>query len=124
MTALDKYIQELKLIQSKMNFNEIELIRYIYINLGKKMDFDLNYTFGNRKNKNKIYKKEIDEEELNRIFKIHTAVCKSLAYLQEKILKEFDIDIRTVETEMQTDRIQRKACLQYYQIAKWRRIFI
>ena len=97
MSKLTEYIKELKNnVAQKGNLSEIEIIRYVYINLGKKMDFDLNYTFGNKKEKEKIFQKVIDDEELEKVFEAHTAICKSLSYLLEKILKEFNIDARTI----------------------------
>lgn len=100
MSHLKEYIDNLKnRIASKKNMEIVDIIRYVYIDLGKKMDFDLNYTFGNSKAKTKIYEKPINEQELNNIMETHTIICKSLAYLMERILKEFDIDISTARED-------------------------
>lgn len=96
MSILTEYIDKLKnQIFQYGNMTDIEIMRYVYIDLGRKMDFDLNYTFGNSKEKNRLYNKVVNEEELNRVLETHTIICKSLAYLLERILKEFDIKIRT-----------------------------
>ena len=96
MSELEKYIENLKQrISEKGEMSELEIIRYVYIDLGRKMNFDLNYTFGNSKERNKIYYKRIDERELNKILEAQTTICKGLAYLLERILKEFGINIKT-----------------------------
>lgn len=100
MSKLTEYIEELKdKINSKGDMSEIDIIRYVYINLGQKMNFDLKYTFGNRDDRNRIYNKMVDDEELEHVFETHTIICKSLAYLLQRILKEFDIDVKVVKEE-------------------------
>mgnify|MGYP004690057939 CR=1 FL=1 len=37
--------------------NDIEKLRYVYIDLGKRFAFDLDFSFGNTKSKQKIYHK-------------------------------------------------------------------
>ena len=100
MSELEKYIEYLKQkISEKGEMNEVEIMRYVYIDLGKKMDFDLRYTFGNSKERKKIYNEKINEEELNHIIETHTAICKSLAYLVKRILGEFNIEASVVTEE-------------------------
>lgn len=100
MSKLTEYIEELKdKINSKGDMSEIDIIRYVYINLGQKMNFDLKYTFGNRDDRNRIYNKMVDDEELEHVFETHTIICKSLAYLLQRILKEFDVDVKVVKEE-------------------------
>ena len=55
------------------------------------MNFDLNYTFGNSKEKNKIYNAKLTTKELDELFEKRTIICKSLAYMIQRILEEFDI---------------------------------
>lgn len=76
--------------------SEIEIIRYVYINLGRKMNFDLGYTFGNGKQRDIIYHRAIDEKALNEVFEKRTAICKDMAYLMVIVLQEFGIKV-TVE---------------------------
>ena len=91
--ALDNYIQELKLnIAKKGNLSQVEIVRYIYINLGRKMNFDLRYTFGNKKQRRVIYNKALDSQELDDLFEKRTIICKSLAFMVKRILQEFGID--------------------------------
>lgn len=100
MSKLTEYIEELKdKINSKGDMSEIDIIRYVYIDLGQKMNFDLKYTFGNRDDKSRIYNKMVDDEELEHVFETHTAICKSLAYLLQRILREFDVDVKIAKEE-------------------------
>jgi len=96
MGALQEYILELKVKLNKMkssgnNISDLEILRYIYIDLGKKMNFDVQYTFGNSKQKRNIYDRLVDEKELNKAFENRTIICKSLAYIVDLILAEFEI---------------------------------
>ena len=110
MSKLTEYIDILKEnISMKEDMSEIDVIRYVYIDLGRKMDFDLNYTFGNSKLKTKIYNKVVDEEELENIIQTHTAICKSISYLLKRILKEFDVDIKVVREDNMYGGKRRKA---------------
>lgn len=94
LSELDKYIEELK-IKTK-DFTELEKIRYVYIDMGKKFTFDLNFSFGNKNQKQKIYKSCINNKDnLEESFKSKIIICKSLSYLLEYILKSLGIKIIT-----------------------------
>ena len=96
MSTLTEYIDYLKdRISQKPNMDELSIIRFVYIDLGRKMDFDLNYTFGNSKEKKEIYDKHVTESELNKALETHTAICKSISFLMQRILREFDVNIKT-----------------------------
>lgn len=103
MNKLEEYIQELKSEISRRNLkDEIEIIRYVYIDLGRKLDFDMEYTLGNNATKNRIYNScDFNDDKFCEILETHTAICKSISYLLERILgREFGIDIRTeIESE-------------------------
>ena len=81
------------------DMSEEEIIRYVYINLGQKMDFDLHYTFGNKQERTKILRRSSSEEALDKAMEDHTIICKSLSYILERILTEFGTSIRTVTAE-------------------------
>ena len=100
MSSLKEYIQELKQhVAQKGNMSEIEIIRYVYINLGRKMRFDLKYIFGTTKYKKHFDEICIDEEKLEKIFETKNIMCKNLAYLFKRIISEFGIEC-SVEIEM------------------------
>ncbi|MBR2289460.1 MAG: tRNA 2-thiouridine(34) synthase MnmA [Clostridia bacterium] len=96
--AFEKYIEEIKEnIARKEGISEIEIVRYVYISLGRKMNFDTNYTFGNRKQKERIYNTRLDDQEFDRLFEKRTAICKSMAYMLKRILEEFDIKVNIIK---------------------------
>lgn len=99
--AFESYISELKEnVAQKGNISELEIVRYIYINLGRKMNFDLNYTFGNSREKTKIYN---DTEDLDSLFEKRTVICKSLAIMIRRILSEFGIS-SIVDSNSETEK--------------------
>ena len=75
------------------NLSELEIAKYIYIQLGKQKAFDEKYFFGNSKTRKKIYKlaeqNKIDSEQASKNKKI---ICVSLSYLYRDILREFGIN--------------------------------
>ena len=52
MSNLSEYIEKVKEYKKKnQNISEEELIRYVYLDLGKRFSFDLSFSFGNKKKK-------------------------------------------------------------------------
>lgn len=49
MSLLEKYVEKVK--EKTVNYSELEKIRYVYIDLGQKFSFDLDFSFGNTKTK-------------------------------------------------------------------------
>ena len=97
MGAFEEYIKYLKQeVSKKGEMSKIELIRFIYINFGQMMNFDLNYTFGNRKQKENIYNRILDDEE---IMRKREGICKDLSILLARVYKEFDINCRVVKSD-------------------------
>ena len=45
MSSLEKYIEEVK--EKTKNFSDIEKLRYVYLDLGKRFSFNLDFSFGN-----------------------------------------------------------------------------
>lgn len=86
-----EFIQRMK-EEIPKDFSELEIAKYIYIQLGKEKAFDEKYYFGNSKIRNQIYKlaerNRINSEEAGKSKKI---ICVSLSYLYRDILKEFGI---------------------------------
>jgi hypothetical protein len=74
---------------------EEQIIRYVYIDFGKKMNFDLRYTFGNKKTRNIIYERIISESETEKILQDRISICKGMSILLQNILNEFGINCRT-----------------------------
>ena len=129
-----EFIQRMKEEISK-DFSELEIAKYIYVQLGKEKSFDEKYYFGNSKVRNKIYKlaekNRINSEEAGKSKKI---ICVSLSYLYRDILKEFGIttvieqemehkfpviflkDGRSIRADLQLDlyNIQTKSKMQFF----------
>ena len=87
LDELDKKIEVFK--SEHEHVSDIAILRLIYIDLGKKMNFDQGYTFGNRKQKKAIYDRISDEEEFDRAIESRTIICKSLSYMLGMILPKY-----------------------------------
>lgn len=100
MTNLEKYIEKVKEYKSKHpDLKEEELIRYVYIDLGKRFSFDTDFAFGKKSTKNKIYANSRNEEELDEAMESNVAICRSLCYILEHVLTELGVNIKTVALE-------------------------
>lgn len=87
VAELDSKIENLKI--AKGNISELEILRLIYIDLGQKMNFDIHYTFGNKRQKKLIYNRIVCEEEFDRAIESREIICKSLAYMIDMILPRY-----------------------------------
>lgn len=95
MDYLDCYID--KLIVETNGLSELEKVRYVYLDLGKIMSFDLLFYYGNEKNKRRIYKEcECSEEKLCYALKNRIGICKSISYLLEYILTKLNIKSKAI----------------------------
>ena len=57
MSRLENYVKKTKEYLSKHeDLTETEIIRYVYLDLGKKFSFNLDFAFGKSKDKVNIYK--------------------------------------------------------------------
>lgn len=97
MSNLSDYIEKTKKYCKENNFSETEIIRYVYLDLGNRFSFNQNFFAGNSKTKKSIYNRGKDEESLNEAFTSKIAICKSISYILEKILKELNINIKTIK---------------------------
>lgn len=95
MDYLDRYIDKLTIETNELS--ELEKVRYVYLNLGRIMSFDLLFYYGNEKNKRRIYKEcEYSEEKLCLNLKNGIGICKSISYLLEYILTKLNIKTKTI----------------------------
>lgn len=87
---IDEYIEQLK--EQTKSYNEIEKLRYVYLNLGKIMSFNPEFIYGPEKKKISIYKNiSNDIKELNKNFEEGIIICKSLALILKYILNNLNI---------------------------------
>lgn len=97
MSNLTKYIDKIKEYKRQNpNISEEKLIRFVYLDLGKRFSFNLEFFFRNRKTKKQIYINSKAEKDLNEALETNKVICKTTAYLLEYILKKLDVNIKTV----------------------------
>ena len=96
MSRLSEYIEKIKEYKKKNpNLTEVELIRYVYLDLGGKLAFNINFIpFGNTRKRHDIYIKSKSKEDIEECMRTNTIICKSVAYLLEYILKPLGINIK------------------------------
>ena len=91
------------------DLNEIELAKYIYIELAKIKSFDIKYFYGNNETKQKICK--LAEQEKNNTDKIASKreiVCITISHLYQDILSEFGIKSIIEQSEEEESRYKHR----------------
>ena len=99
MYNIDKYIEEKKKYFIKNNIkDELSIIKYIYIDLGKRINFDSTFLpYDENKSMERYIRYNSNSvEDLNEYFNKRIGTCKSLSYTLEYILSKFNINIMTV----------------------------
>lgn len=94
MSNLEKYIQKVK--KETKGFTDIEKLRYVYLDLGKKFVFDLNFSFGNVKTKQEIYRKSGTLDGIEKGFEENTIICKTVAKTFEYVMNSLGVNIKTM----------------------------
>lgn len=92
MNSIENYIEKVK--KETEGFTEEEMVRYVYMDLGKRLSFNLEFSFGNRKKKRDIYA-ESGKNSVNKSMETNIIICKSSAYILEVVLTALGIDIVT-----------------------------
>lgn len=104
-------VQKLKSEMPK-GLNEIEVAKYIYIELGKIKSYDEKYFFGNSKTKSKIYRLARNTpNRINETMKKKKIVCVSLSYLYRELLKRFNIKSYINYPDIEGDHVNVVICL-------------
>lgn len=96
MNAVEKYIEIVK--QKTEGFSDLEKVRFVYLDLGKRLKFDLNYSFGNLETRRRIYRESAMPNAINKGIEDNVIICKSLAIILKRILDELG-----VRTEIATE---------------------
>ena len=99
MSRLTEYIEKIEnYVSQHGNMTEIEIIRYVYLDLGKRFSFNEKFLpFGNSKEKKNMYRYRSSRlEDLEECMETNKAICKSISYILEYVLKSLGIDIKTV----------------------------
>lgn len=100
MSSLEKYIEKVK--EETKKFSDIEKLRYVYLDLGKRFSFNLDFSFGNSETKKKIYNKSHKSNELEQSMENNTIICKTSSTIYEYIMKKLGINIKTEADDMDT----------------------
>ena len=97
MSKLNDYVEKVKQYkQEHPDLTEIELIKYVYLDLGQRFSFNIDFIpFGNTKKRQEIYFKSKNLDDLEECMSNNTIICKSIAYILEYILKALGVDIIT-----------------------------
>lgn len=74
------------------SFYETAIIRKVYITLGMRFKFDLNFWFGTRKEKEKIYNQSDNEENIKDSMTEYIENCKLISNLLESIFSNLNIN--------------------------------
>ena len=93
MSSIDEYVEKVK--KETQGFSEEEIIRYIYIDLGKRLAFNLKFYLGNSKAKQQVYSHSTRitaEEALDK----NIIICKDSSYIIEAILTKLGINVITI----------------------------
>ena len=124
MNNLDKYVERTKkYIIEHPKMTETEIIRYVYLDLGKRFSFDEKFTpFGSSKAKQNLYKYHSRNiKDLDECMETNIVICKSISYILEYILKRLGVNITT-----EIDKNDLKKCPHVYNriIEKNGRIYV
>ena len=87
MSNLERYIEKIrKYIDENENITELELVRYIYIDLGKRFFYDVDFSFANTKERKTMARAlSKDVECLTKYMDERKIVCKKrLRYYNER----------------------------------------
>lgn len=110
LVTLDEIIGEIP-----DNLNEIEIIRYIYIKLGKFFIYNIEFLFSDRQMQEQVYSKKFDVNKIYKRKKICSQIADVLSQAINKYVKNVNAAtmIRTAKTENETDdfkHIATKVC--------------
>lgn len=87
---IDEYIEYIK--NKTKYYTDIEKLRYIYLDLGKIMSFDMEFIYSVEKKKVNMYNSCTNNiEQLDKTFTEGIIICKSLAYILKYILNKLNI---------------------------------
>ncbi|MBR1802601.1 MAG: hypothetical protein IJ777_01330 [Clostridia bacterium] len=96
MSNLIEYIKRMKQYQEEHpEISEKQLVRHIYLDLGSRLSFDLEFYFGNSKTRQEIYKNS-GRRAIEKCMENEIAICKSMAYIVEYILNELGVNVIVV----------------------------
>ena len=101
MENIDKYIEKVnEYIKSNPGISEDMIIRYVYLDLGRRFSFNMEFIpFGNSKKRQEIYYRGKFASEADRCLESNIVICNSVSKLLEIVLSNFGINIKTIVDE-------------------------
>ena len=106
MSALSDYIEKVRrFIEQNPDITEDLLIRYVYLDLGRRLSFNSEFRpFGNSKKRQEIYLRSNGDNEINNCLENDTVICLSASRLLAYILNQFGVNIKTVTDKNSSKR--------------------
>lgn len=103
MENLNNYIKHIKDEVSNKNVtDELHIIMLVYLDLGKRLSFDLNFKpFGNSRYKQNLYRyHSLRREDIDKCLETNIGICKSMARLLQLVLLDFNINIEVITDDI------------------------
>lgn len=110
MSTMEDYIEKVR--KETQGFSEDEMIRYIYMDLGKRLTFNLKFFCGNSRAKIKVYT-ESKRKNIGEALRTNIIICKDSSYILEHILRELGVNIVTI-----VDPEDFRKCKHVYNLVK------
>jgi hypothetical protein len=89
LSNLENYIERMKI--ETAGFSELETIRYIYIDLGKRLTFDPNFYRGNSSQKTRAYRDSEKVDAPEKGMETGVIICKTSSRILEMVLNSLGI---------------------------------
>ena len=111
MSNLEQYIQNLEKYVDEHDLSELEIIRYVYMDLGNRFSFNLKYAFGNSKTRQDIYKASKVPSVIEETMETGESLCTTFSLILTKILKS-----RGIQISSKVDPHNMRKCPHMYNI--------
>ena len=101
MDNLDNYVEKVKeWISTVPDITEELIVRYVYLDLGKRFHFDINYRpFGDSKKRNMIYRASDSPILLNKCMETNNIICNSLSNILVYVLRKLGVNIVAIKEQ-------------------------
>lgn len=110
MSSIDDYVEKVK--KETEGFSEEEMIRHIYIDLGKRLAFNLKFYLGNSKAKQQVYSHST-KARAGEALDQNIIICKDSSYIMEAVLTKLGVNIITIVAPSDD-----RKCAHVYNIVK------
>lgn len=104
MSNLENYIEGVRKYCKENYLNELEKIRYVYIDLGRKYYFNLDFAFGNTKTRKQIYRRSKNMNSIDKSVYTGEIICTTLSEIYKKIMNDLGVDVKVESEDMSFSR--------------------